>query len=55
VADRELAAAQLLRSLPKVAKGSKAEKNGDATSSQQQQSQANRQEEQQQQQQQVVN
>jgi hypothetical protein len=58
VADRELAAAQVVRSLPKAAKGSKAEKNGDGTSSQQQQSQANRQEEQQQQQQQqqqVVN
>ena len=44
VADRELAAAEVVRSLPKAAKGSKAEKNGDATSSQQQQSQANRQE-----------
>ncbi|GAB3217918.1 circularly permuted type 2 ATP-grasp protein [Mycolicibacterium hippocampi] len=52
VADRELAAAEVVRSLPKSGKGAKADRNGDGSSSQQQQSQANRQEEQQQQQQQ---
>ncbi|MGB2921825.1 MAG: circularly permuted type 2 ATP-grasp protein [Mycobacterium sp.] len=52
VADRELAAAEVVRSLPKSGKGAKADRNGDGSSSQQQQSQANRQEEQQQQKQQ---
>ena len=52
VADRELAAAEVVRSLPKSGKGAKADRNGDGASSQQQQPQANRQEEQQQQQQQ---
>lgn len=51
VADRELAAAEVVRALPKAAKSVKADKNGDG-SSQQQQAHANRQEEQQQQQQQ---
>ena len=50
VADRELAAAEVVRALPK-SKNAKVEKNGDG-SQQQQPSQANRQEEQQQQQQQ---
>jgi uncharacterized circularly permuted ATP-grasp superfamily protein len=40
VADRELAAAEVVRSLPKTAKGNKSEKNGDASSSQQQQQQS---------------
>lgn len=53
VADRELAAAEVVRSLPRAAaKSSRAEKNGDGPASPQQQSQANRPEEQQQQQQQ---
>ena len=55
VADRELAAAEVVRSLPKAAKNAKPEKNADGLSSQQQhQALANRQEEQQQQQQQAV-
>ena len=52
VADRELAAAEVVRALPKSGKAAKADRNGDGSASQQQQSQANRQEEQQQQQQQ---
>jgi hypothetical protein len=40
VADRELAAAEVVRSLPKTAKGNKSEKNGDASSSSQQQQQS---------------
>ncbi len=53
VADRELAAAEVVRALPKAAKNAKPEKNADGLSSQQQhQALANRQEEQQQQQQQ---
>jgi hypothetical protein len=39
-ADRELAAAEVVRSLPKASKGSKSEKSPDETSSQQQQGQA---------------
>jgi hypothetical protein len=51
VADRELAAAEVVRSLPKSAatKNPRAEKNGDSSSSSQQQSHSSRQEEQQQQ------
>jgi uncharacterized circularly permuted ATP-grasp superfamily protein len=40
VADRELAAAEVVRSLPNTAKGAKPEKNGDGSSSQQQQQQS---------------
>jgi hypothetical protein len=39
VADRELAAAELVRALPKTAKGPRSDKNGDGSSSQQQQQQ----------------
>lgn len=60
VADRELAAAEVVRSLPNTARGSKAEKNGDGASNQQQQQQSQAanpgqsQQQQQQQQQQAV-
>jgi hypothetical protein len=37
VADRELAAAEVVRKLPKAAKGAKGDKNGDSSAQQQQQ------------------
>jgi hypothetical protein len=52
VADRELAAAEVVRALPKVPKGPKPETNGDGSSQQQQQTQAKGPQESQQQQQQ---
>lgn len=58
VADRELAAAEVVRALPKTGKGSKPEKNGDGSPQQQQQPQATspqEEQQQQQQQQQAVN
>jgi len=55
-ADRELAAAEVVRKLPKAPKGAKGDKNGDSSAQQQQQSQSSGpgQEQQQQQQQQAV-
>ncbi|MCB0949356.1 MAG: circularly permuted type 2 ATP-grasp protein, partial [Mycobacterium sp.] len=48
-ADRELAAAEIVRALPKPPRGSKADKNGDGVTSQQNQQQQNQQNQQQQQ------
>jgi len=57
-ADRELAAAEVVRKLPKAPKGAKGDKNGDSSAQQQQQSQSSgpgqEQQQQQQQQQQAV-
>ena len=57
VADRELAAAGVVRSLPKASKGPQTDKNGDSQQQQQQQSQSpgpGQSQQQQQQQQQAV-